>query len=72
MESNINDIIYASGKFVIQWVVASNMCYTPVVNIMGQGEYDSIIEAQNTPWDSMNIISLPIEELRPLYKLIFQ
>ena len=62
----------SSGKFIIQWVVASNMCYTPVVNIMGQGEYDRIIDAENTPWDSMNIISLPIEELRPLYKLIFQ
>jgi hypothetical protein len=62
----------SSGQYVISWVVATNMCYTPVVIIMGQAEYGSLELAERAQYDELVLTDLPIVEIRPLYKLIYQ
>jgi hypothetical protein len=62
----------ANNSYVIQWIVATNMAYTPVCAIMGQDEYNSQADATAAQYSDMYLTGLPIVELRPLYKMIFQ
>jgi hypothetical protein len=62
----------SSGRYVISWIVASNMVSTPVFTIMGQGEYSSLINAERADYDELVLTDFPVVELRPLYKLIYE
>ena len=62
----------ANNRFTVQYIVATNMAYTPICAIMGQNEYTNIQKAQETNYSDLYLVSLPIVELRPLYKLIYE
>jgi hypothetical protein len=59
-------------KFSVTWVVATNNLSEPVIGIMGQGEYNNIGAAEAALWAELDLTSLPIQEMRPLYKVVFQ
>jgi Collagen triple helix repeat (20 copies) len=61
----------ASNRYVMQWIVATNMAYTPVIAIMGQGEYSNLSQAQAVVWGDLYLTGFPIVEMRPLYRIIF-
>jgi hypothetical protein len=61
-----------NGKYVISWIVASNMVDTPVFCIMGQGGYTSLTQAERADYSELDLQNLPVVELRPLYKLIYE
>jgi hypothetical protein len=60
------------NNYVIMWIAATNMVTTPVIAIMGQGTYPNLGAAQNEVWSNLDLTGLPIVELRPLYRLIFE
>jgi hypothetical protein len=62
----------ANNRFLIQWIVATNMAYTPIISVMGQDDYNNVDKAQDVLWSDMTLTGFPIVELRPLYKLIFE
>lgn len=62
----------ANGAYVISWIVATNQLNTPVIAIMGQGEYTNIGDAEDELWETVNLDDFPAFEFRPLYKLIYQ
>jgi hypothetical protein len=61
-----------NGKFGITWVVATNGLNPPIIGILGQAEYNNIGEAESANWSSLDLTGLPIVELRPLYKVVYQ
>jgi hypothetical protein len=64
-----------NNRYGISWIVATNGLNEPVISIMGQQAYVNIGDAVNAKWGDPAAISLsglPIYELRPLYKVIFQ
>jgi hypothetical protein len=68
--SNLTEI--ATNKFGISWIVATNNLNSPVLAIMGQDEYLNIGDAEAVAWDDLDLTDLPIVEMRPLYKYVFQ
>ena len=68
--SNLTEI--SSNKFGISWIVATNNLNSPVLAIMGQDEYLNIGDAEAEAWDDLDLTGLPIVEIRPLYKYVFQ
>jgi len=68
--SNLTEI--ATNKFGISWIVATNNLNSPVLAIMGQDEYLNIGDAEAEAWDDLDLTGLPIVEIRPLYKYVFQ
>jgi len=69
--SSATTVESTNGSYVISWIVATNMAYTPIVCIMGQGQYTSLIHAESIEYNDLILTDLPIVELRPLYKLIY-
>jgi microcystin-dependent protein len=61
-----------ANRYAVSWVVASNNLNEPVVIIMGQEQHSNISGAQDEIWGQVDLGGLPIYELRPLYKIIFQ
>jgi microcystin-dependent protein len=61
-----------SNKFGIAWIVATNNLNYPVLAIMGQDQYGNIGEAEARVWSDLTLTDLPIVEMRPLYKYVFQ
>jgi hypothetical protein len=64
-----------NNRYGISWIVATNGLNEPVISIMGQKVYANIGDAVNAKWGdpaSINLANLPVYELRPLYKVIFQ
>jgi len=61
----------AANRFAIQWIAATNMSTTPVVSIMGQGEYVNLAKAQEQLWSDLDLTNLPFVEMRPLYQVIY-
>lgn len=62
----------ANNRYGITWVVATNNVNYPIIGILGQAEYSSLPTAQAVTWNSLNLTGLPIAEMRPLWKLVFQ
>lgn len=60
------------NKFGITWVVATNNLNEPVLGILGQNTYNTQGEAEAATWSGLSLDNLPIFELRPLYKLIYE
>lgn len=61
-----------SGKFGTTWIVATNNLNEPVIGIMGQTQSDNIGQAEDISYADLDLDGLPIVEIRPLYKLIFE
>jgi len=61
-----------TNKFGIAWIVATNNLNSPVLAIMGQDQYLNIGDAEAKDWDDLDLTDLPIVEMRPLYKYVFQ
>lgn len=61
-----------NGKYIIAWIIATNQLNTPIISIMGQGEYSNIGDAEDEIWETVNLEDFPAFEFRPLYKLIYQ
>lgn len=61
-----------TNKFGIAWIVATNNLNYPVLAIMGQAEYANIHDVELTEWNDLNLTDLPIVEMRPLWRYVFQ
>ena len=61
-----------TNKFGIAWIVATNNLNYPVLAIMGQAQYLNIGDAEAADWSELDLTDLPIVEMRPLYKYVFQ
>lgn len=61
-----------SGKFGVTWIVATNNLNEPVIGILGQTVSDNIGQAEDVSYADMDLTGLPIVEIRPLYKLIYE
>jgi len=74
--NSIGDLSYLTeidtNKFGIAWIVATNNLNDPVLAIMGQDQYLNIGDAEAVDWNSLDLTDLPIVEMRPLYKYVFQ
>ena len=60
------------NKFGISWIIATNNLNEPILAILGQNTYNTQGEAEAATWASLNLDNLPIFELRPLYKIIYE
>jgi hypothetical protein len=62
-----------TGKFAAYWIVATNNKNAPVISIMGQRNDDNIVQARsNNTWQDLELTGLPVVEMRPLYRVIFE
>jgi len=62
-----------SGYFVAAWIIATNNINEPVIAIVGQRQDNTIATARsNNTYDSLSFGSLPFEENKVLYRLIFE
>ncbi|NBR26244.1 MAG: hypothetical protein EBU08_21155, partial [Micrococcales bacterium] len=61
-----------STRFFAMWILATNQINDPIIAIMGQRVDSNPIAAENNNnWSDINLTNLPINELKPLYRLIF-
>ena len=60
------------NKFIVQFVVATHSLGTPVLAVMGQGDYTNIGDAEAVDFNELTLSGFPSVEFRPLYKLIYQ
>jgi len=62
-----------NSKFIATWIVATNNMLYPIIGIMGQEVDDNIGQADiGNLWENLDLTSLPVVEMRPLYRLIFE
>jgi hypothetical protein len=62
-----------NAKFVATWIVATNNMLYPIIGIMGQEVDDNIGQADtDNLWENLDLTDLPVVEMRPLYRLIFE
>ena len=61
-----------SGKFGVTWIVATNNLNEPVIGILGQTVSNNIGQAEDVSYADLDLTGLPIVEIRPLYKLIYE
>jgi hypothetical protein len=61
-----------NNRYIASWICATSQEHAPIIAIMGQ-RIDSSLEqaASNNSWGSLNLTGLPVVELRPLYRLIY-
>ena len=62
----------SNNQYFVQWIVATNNLNYPVISIMGQTQFSSLSSAQESNFSDLNLSSLPIAEMRPLYGLALQ
>ena len=58
-----------NNKYIVYWIVATNDIHEPVKVLMGQGEYANHAEATEETFESYG---LPVPEIVPLYRIIFE
>ncbi len=61
-----------NNTYIVQFLAATNMVTTPVISIMGQATYSSLAQAEESTWNELYLTNLPIVEIRPLWRLIFE
>lgn len=62
-----------NAKFIATWIVATNNMLYPIIGIMGQEADDNIGQADtDNLWENLDLTDLPVVEMRPLYRLIFE
>ena len=60
------------NKFIVQFVVATHSLGSPILAVMGQGNYTNIGAAEAVDFNELTLSDFPSVEFRPLYKLIYQ
>jgi len=61
-----------NNRYIAYWICATTQENAPVISIMGQRIDSSLEQAQsNNSWGGLDLTGLPIVELRPLYRLIY-
>jgi hypothetical protein len=60
------------NRYGVSWIVATNNLNEPIITILGQADYSNIGGAEAVQFSDMILTALPIYELRPLYKIIYQ
>lgn len=61
-----------NNRYIAYWICATTQENAPVISIMGQRIDSSLEQAtSNNAWGNLNLTGLPIVELRPLYRLIY-
>lgn len=60
-----------NNKYGCTFILATNNINYPVIGIIGQTSHGNEADAIATDFNELNLTGLPIVELRPLYKLIF-
>lgn len=61
-----------NNRYIAYWICATTQENAPIISIMGQRIDSSLEQAtSNNAWGSLNLNGLPIVELRPLYRLIY-
>ena len=62
----------ANNRFIASWICATSQENAPIIAIMGQRIDSSLEQAtSNNSWGNLNLNGLPVVELRPLYRLIY-
>lgn len=62
----------SNNRYIAYWICATTQENEPIISIMGQRIDSSLLQAQsNNSWGGLNLNGLPIVELRPLYRLIY-
>jgi hypothetical protein len=63
----------ANGNYIAMWVFGSNDKYEPLFAVMGQREDNTLLQARaNNDLTTLTLPNLPLQEIRVLYRLIFQ
>ena len=62
----------ANNRFIVQWICATNMAYTPVISIMGQSNPSSLGNAQDELWENLTLTNFPFAEFRPIAKVVWE
>jgi hypothetical protein len=61
-----------NNRYFAMWLVATNDINDPILAIMGQREDSSLGSAEsNNNWSDIDLTNIPTNEIRPLYRLIF-
>ena len=61
-----------NNRFIASWICATSQENAPIIAIMGQRIDSSLEQAtSNNSWGNLNLNGLPVVELRPLYRLIY-
>ena len=61
-----------NNRFIASWICATSQEHAPIIAIMGQRIDSSLEQAtSNNSWGDLNLNGLPVVELRPLYRLIY-
>ena len=62
-----------NNRYFAMWLVATNDMNDPILAIVGQREDSSLGSAENNNnWNDLNLVNIPANEIKPLYRLIFQ
>jgi len=63
----------ADDKYLVSFVFATNNFIDPVIVILGQNQYDDLATAKaEGKWDSINFGTMPFQEFKLLYRLIYK
>lgn len=60
-----------NNKYGVTFILATNNINYPIIGIIGQKSHGNEADAIAIDFNELNLTGLPIVELRPLYKLIF-
>lgn len=61
-----------NNRYFAMWLVATNDINDPILSILGQREDSSLGSAEsNNNWSDIDLTNIPTNEIRPLYRLIF-
>ena len=59
-------------RYFAVWILATNQIDDPIISIMGQRVDSNPGTAENNnAWSDVNLTNLPLNEIKPLYRLIF-
>lgn len=63
----------ADGNYICMFIVGTNSFFNPVISIMGQSEFTSLYDALNYAFSDLSLLPhYPVQEFKPLYKLIYR
>lgn len=60
------------NKYIVQFVIATHNLGSPIISVMGQGQYDNVGDAEGVGFEDLALDGFPSVEFRPLYKLVYQ
>ena len=61
-----------NGWHMTTWLVASTNLEYPVFSILGQNQYATQGEAEAYDFDSLDLTNLPVQDFKPIWKLVWR